>query len=99
MMAYMKDMAKRMTETKVVVVEGPLDPGRPTKPKFRTVERDGKRVRLRSWMRIVLTSPLICTHHSPPAFGGRGGRTARSATIDGQGGIRAAPVDRGGSQR
>lgn len=43
----MKVMAKRMSETKVVVVDGPLDPGRPTKAKYRTAERDGKRVRLR----------------------------------------------------
>lgn len=40
-------MAKRQNDMKVVVVDGLLDPGRPSKPKFRTVERDGKRVRLR----------------------------------------------------
>lgn len=38
---------QRMAETKVVVVKGPLDPGKPGKPKYRTVQRDGKRVRLR----------------------------------------------------
>jgi hypothetical protein len=40
-------MAKKAAETRVTVVEGPLDPGRPTKPKFRMVERDGTRIRLR----------------------------------------------------
>lgn len=44
--AYMADMTKA-TEAKVVRVEGPLDPGKPGKVKYRTVERDGKRVRLR----------------------------------------------------
>lgn len=44
--AYIKAMAKQL-DTKVVVVDGPLDPGKPGKPKYRTVERDGKRVRLR----------------------------------------------------
>lgn len=32
---------------KVTVVEGPLDPGKPSKPRYRTAEREGKRVRLR----------------------------------------------------
>ena len=36
-----------MPVTKMVVVDGPLDPGRPSKAKYRTAERDGKRVRLR----------------------------------------------------
>ncbi len=40
-------MAKQMTEMKVVVVDGPLDAGKPGKPKYRTAKRDGKRVRLR----------------------------------------------------
>jgi len=40
-------MAKRVPITKVVQVEGPLDPGKPSKVKYRTVERDGMRVRLR----------------------------------------------------
>lgn len=39
-------MAKQ-PDVKVVQVEGPLDPGKPGKPKFRTAERNGKRVRLR----------------------------------------------------
>ena len=46
-MAYIARMAKRRQDTKVVVVEGPLDTGKPSKPKYRTVERDGTRVRLR----------------------------------------------------
>lgn len=45
--AYMGDMAKRQRDMNVVVVDGPLDPGKPSKPKYRTAERDGKRVRLR----------------------------------------------------
>ncbi|MEA3030804.1 MAG: hypothetical protein QOG13_2129 [Sphingomonadales bacterium] len=40
-------MAKRRQDMKVVLVDGPLDPGKPSKAKYRTVERDGKRVRLR----------------------------------------------------
>jgi hypothetical protein len=40
-------MAKRRQDMNVVVVEGPLDPGKPSKPKYRTAEREGKRVRLR----------------------------------------------------
>lgn len=40
-------MAKRVIEKKVVIVDGPLDPGRPGEPKYRTAERDGKRVKLR----------------------------------------------------
>lgn len=43
----MQVMAKRMNDMKVVVVDGPLDAGKPGKPKYRTAERDGKRVRLR----------------------------------------------------
>lgn len=39
-------MAKQL-DTNVVVVDGPLDPGKPTKAKYRTVERNGTRVRLR----------------------------------------------------
>jgi hypothetical protein len=31
----------------VIEVVGPLDPGKPSKPKFRTAQKDGKRVRLR----------------------------------------------------
>jgi hypothetical protein len=46
-MAYMGGMATKKTDVKMVVVDGPLDPGRPSKPKYRTAERDGKQVRLR----------------------------------------------------
>lgn len=45
--AYIAGMAKRRPDMKVVLVEGPLDPGKPGKAKYRTAERDGKRVRLR----------------------------------------------------
>lgn len=40
-------MAKRAQDNRIVLVEGPIDPGKPGKPKYRTAERDGKRVRLR----------------------------------------------------
>jgi hypothetical protein len=40
-------MAKRRGDMNVVLVEGPIDPGKPGKPKYRTVERNGTRVRLR----------------------------------------------------
>ena len=45
--AYMNVMATRKKQLKVVLVDGPLDPGKPGKPKYRTATRDGKRVRLR----------------------------------------------------
>jgi hypothetical protein len=45
--AYMRDMAKGSRKTTVVLVDGPLDPGKPSRAKYRTAERDGKRVRLR----------------------------------------------------
>ena len=47
MFAYIEGMAKGAREMKVVLVEGSLDPGKPGKAKYRTVERDGERVRLR----------------------------------------------------
>jgi hypothetical protein len=40
-------MADSEKRSKVVVVQGPLDLGRPSKPKFRIAHRDGKRVQLR----------------------------------------------------
>lgn len=45
--AYMEAMAKRRSDVRLVQVEGSLDPGKPSKPKYRLVERDGQRVRLR----------------------------------------------------
>jgi hypothetical protein len=45
--AYIAAMAKRAHDNQVVFVEGPIDPGKPSKPKYRTVERDGNRVKLR----------------------------------------------------
>lgn len=42
----MNGMAKK-SEAKVELVDGPLDAGKPGKAKYRTAERDGKRVRLR----------------------------------------------------
>lgn len=44
--AYMNDMTKK-SEARVKLVVGPLDAGRPGRARYRTVERDGKRVRLR----------------------------------------------------
>jgi hypothetical protein len=40
-------MAKLPNDVKVVSVEGPLDSGKPSKPKFRTARHNGKSVRLR----------------------------------------------------
>lgn len=40
-------MAKPPNRVRVIEVDGPLDLGKPSKPKFRTALRDGKRVRLR----------------------------------------------------
>lgn len=45
--AYVRRMAKGPRKTIVVMVDGPLDPGKPSKAKYRIAERDGKRVRLR----------------------------------------------------
>lgn len=43
-MAYIQGMAKKQV---IQVVKGQLDPGKPGKPKYRSVELDGKRLRLR----------------------------------------------------
>jgi len=40
-------MAKVPDKVTVVTVDGPLDPGKPRKPRYRTAEREGKRIRLR----------------------------------------------------
>ena len=40
-------MAKRARELKVVEVDRPLEPAKPGPAKYRTVQRDGERVRLR----------------------------------------------------
>jgi hypothetical protein len=32
---------------RIVTVDGPLKPGKPSRPRYRTVERDGESVRLR----------------------------------------------------
>lgn len=40
-------MATQPSDVTLVVVKGPLDTGKPAKPKYRTVERDGARFRLR----------------------------------------------------
>ena len=40
-------MAKRLREKRAVLIEGPLDPGKPGKAKYRTAERDGTQVKLR----------------------------------------------------
>jgi len=34
-------------QPRIVAVDGPLKPGKPSKPRYRTAERDGTRVRLR----------------------------------------------------
>ena len=44
--AYLAGMAKQ-SKVKVIRVDGPIDPGKPSKARYRTVERDGVRVRLR----------------------------------------------------
>lgn len=40
-------MADAPRQVRVIEVVGPLDVGKPGKPKFRTAKKDGKRVRLR----------------------------------------------------
>lgn len=40
-------MKKPTRNVTVVTVDGPIDPGKPSKPRYRTAERDGKRLRLR----------------------------------------------------
>ncbi|WP_284734345.1 hypothetical protein [Sphingosinicella terrae] len=45
--AYIADMAKRLPDKTVVEVEGPIDPGKPDKARYRIVRRDGTQVRLR----------------------------------------------------
>lgn len=46
-LVYITEMAKHPTKTKAVRVEGPLDPGKPGKPRYRMAERNGTTVRLR----------------------------------------------------
>jgi hypothetical protein len=41
------DGMTKASQHKVVRVDGPLDPGKPGKARYRTVERDGEQVRLR----------------------------------------------------
>lgn len=40
-------MAKQSGERTIVEVNGKPDPGRPSKPRYRTVQRNGETVRLR----------------------------------------------------
>lgn len=40
-------MAGMAKQPRIVTVDGTLKPGKPSKPRYRTAERDGERVRLR----------------------------------------------------
>jgi hypothetical protein len=42
--ANIEGMAKH---PRIVTVDGPLKPGKPSKPRYRTAERDGESIRLR----------------------------------------------------
>jgi hypothetical protein len=44
---YIRAVANAEHDVAIVVTDGRLDAGKPSKPKFRTAQRDGKRVRVR----------------------------------------------------